>query len=208
MSDWGEKIDGGWFNEKGHVYRCDEGIVRPSTTQTFSILGIDVTKGIPQADLDWKRDYGIACHKAVEYMVQGDLDWEGLDEKIVPAVTGIEAFLKEREFRLITAEKKMIGNLHGMKYGLQIDLLGWIKHGGVERKAIIDLKSGVKFSPTWNWQVGGYIASQPPEGLLGVIAQFDKGGRVKSHYVDAVRAQREFQILLAAAILKLNAFGG
>ena len=94
-----------------------------------------------------------------------------------------------------------------MHYGLTVDLRGTIIHQGVERKAIIDLKSGVKFSPTWKWQLGGYTTAQNKveKGWIGVVLQFDKEGKVTPHYIDLIPAQREFQILLSAAILKLNA---
>ena len=43
------------------------------------------------------------------------------------------------------------------------------------------------------------------DGWVGVICQFSKEGKVTPHYVDIIPAQREFQTLLAAANLKLNA---
>jgi hypothetical protein len=55
--------------------------------------------------------------------------------------------------------------------------------------------------------IGGYTAAQGKidGGWMGVILQFDKEGVVHPHYIDLIPAQREFQILLAAANLKLNA---
>jgi hypothetical protein len=55
--------------------------------------------------------------------------------------------------------------------------------------------------------LGGYTAAQDKKngGWMGVVLQFDKEGIVHPHYIDLIPAQREFQILLSGAILKLNA---
>jgi hypothetical protein len=207
MPDFGIEIPGGYFDEKKHLYRNSKGTIVPSTTQVFSILGCNDFDGIPQDVLEWKRNYGIAVHKAIEFLVMGDLDWDSLDEAIVPAVTGLEQKLKMLQFKYEAAEEMRIHSLYGMEYGLMADLRGTIVHQGKTRNAVIDLKSGVKFSPTWKWQVGGYTAAQGKVdgGWMGVVLQFDKFGEVKPHYIDLIPAQREFQILLAAANLKLNA---
>ena len=205
--DWGAEIPGGYFDPKRHLYRNEKGTVVPSTTQVFSILGCNDFDGVPADVLEWKRNYGIAVHKAIELLVEGDLDWDSLDEMIIPAVSGLEQKLKMLQFKYEAAEEMRVHTLCGMQYGLTVDLRGTIVHQGKERKAVIDLKSGVKFSPTWRWQIGGYVTGQEKAngGWMGVILQFDKLGNVFPHYVDLIPAQREFQTLLAAAILKLNA---
>jgi hypothetical protein len=205
--DWGKEIPGGFFDEKKHLYRSERGTIVPSTTQVFSILGCNDFDGVPPDILEWKRNYGIAVHKAIELLVEGDLDWDSLDMAIIPAVTGIEQKLKAMQFKYEAAEEMKIHSLYGMEYGLTVDLRGTIVHQGKTRNAVIDLKSGVKFSPTWRWQIGGYTGAQEKVdgGWMGVILQFDKLGEVHPHYIDLIPAQREFQTLLAASILKLNA---
>jgi hypothetical protein len=206
-ADWGIEIPGGWFHEERHVYRNSKGTVVPSTTQVFSMLNLVDLDGIPQDVLEWKRNYGIACHRAIEFLAAGDLDWDSLDDAIIPAVTGLEQFLKKLDYQHETGEEMKIGSLFGMEFGMTSDLRGSIMHLGKRRKAIIDLKSAVKYSATWAWQVGGYTSQQEKTegGWMGVIAQFDKAGLVKPHFVDVPKAQREFQTLLASAILGLNA---
>jgi len=207
MADYGEKIAGGWFRESDHSYFNEKGIRVPSTTQIFGILGLTDFDGIPPDVLEWKRNYGIAVHSAVEFLVSDDLDWDTLDEAIIPAVTGLECFLKKIEYQSEAAEERKVHSLFGMKYGLTVDGRGTMLYQGKRRHVIFDLKSGVKASPTWKWQIGGYVAAQPKVegGWMGLVAQFDKAGEVTPHYVEVVSAQREFQILLAAANLKLNA---
>lgn len=207
MSDYGVEIPGGYFDEKFHRYRNVKGTIVPSTTQVFSILDCNDFDGVPADVLEWKRNYGIAVHKAIEFLVAGDLDWDSLDEAIIPAVSGLEQKLKALQFKYEAAEEMRIHSLYGMEYGLTVDLRGTIVHQGKERKAVIDLKSGVKFSPTWRWQIGGYTGAQGKVdgGWMGVVLQFSKEGIVNPHYIDLIPAQREFQILLSGAILKLNA---
>lgn len=205
--DWGVEIPGGYFDEKKHLYRNSKGTIVPSTTQVFSILSCNDFDGVPVDVLEWKRNYGIAVHRAIEFLVAGDLDWDSLDETIIPAVTGLEQKLKALQFKYEAAEEMKIHSLYGMEYGLTVDLRGTIVHQGKMRNAVIDLKSGVKFSPTWRWQLGGYTTAQEKVngGWMGVVLQFDKEGIVTPHYIDLIPAQREFQILLSGAILKLNA---
>jgi hypothetical protein len=205
--DWGKEIPGGSFREKDHAYFNEKHTRVPSTTQVFSILGCNDFDGVPPDVLEWKRNYGIAVHRAIELLVEGDLDWDSLDVAIIPAVTGLEQKLKAMQFKYEAAEDMRVHTLFGMQYGLTVDLRGTIVHQGKERKAIIDLKSGVKASPTWRWQLGGYVSGQEKVegGWMGVVLQFDKLGEVHPIYIDLLPAQREFQILLAAAILKLNA---
>ncbi len=204
---YGVEIPGGYFDEKKHLYRNSKGTIVPSTTQVFSILGCNDFDGVPVDVLEWKRNYGIAVHRAIEFLVAGDLDWDSLDEIIIPAVTGLEQKLKALQFKYEAAEEMRVHNLYGMEYGLTVDLRGTIVHQGKVRNAVIDLKSGVKFSPTWRWQLGGYTTAQEKVngGWMGVVLQFDKEGIVTPHYIDLIPAQREFQILLSGAILKLNA---
>ena len=204
---WGVAIEGGFFDEERHLYRCSEGIVRPSSTQVFDILGMSDFSNVTAEKLAWKREYGNAVHAASLYMVTSDLDWDSLDEAIIPAVTGIEQFLKKHEFVCEAAEERKIRTLCGMKYGTTLDYKGTLLYHGVRKHAIVDWKTGTKPEPTWTWQVGSYYADQPKVegGWIGLVGQVDEEGLVRPHWVlDLDRAKREFGVLLAAANLKLN----
>lgn len=204
---WGVAIPGGWFDERKHIYRDDNGVIVPSTTQVFAILGLTDLERVPEHLLAWKQVYGIAVHKASEYMDQGDLDWDSLDDAIIPAVTGIEQFLKKIQYEPLTTEERRIHSLFGMKYGMTSDGTGTMMYQGVRRHVIRDLKTAVKYSPTWKWQLGAYGLAQEKveKGWIGLNIQVDKEGNVKPFYHDLLQAGREFQTLLAAANLKLNA---
>ena len=205
--DWGEKIEGGWFREENHIYRNEDGTIVTSPTKVFDILGFSDFSNIDPATVLWKREYGNAVHAATQYMVADDLDWASVDEAIIAPVRGIEARLAEMKFQCEGAEEQRVVNLCGMFYGMKLDLRGTVEHKGVRRKAVIDLKTGSKVEKYWDWQLGAYIHPQPRvlHGWLGIILQVDPKGDVTPHYVpDVEAAKREFQVLLAAAILKLN----
>lgn len=202
MKDWGIEIENGFFHEEKHIYRDSTGMVVPSNTQVFDILAMTDFSKVKEEDMEWKRQFGNAVHRAVELLVFQKLDWDTCDEAIVPAVTGMESFLGDLQYKPVAAEERRIVSVNGMKYGMTLDHRGTILYHNVERKIVIDVKTGTKASPTWKWQGGGYV---PDVSHLLLVAQVGKTGKVTPHWVDAVKAQREFVILLAAANLKLNA---
>lgn len=204
--EWGQQIDGGWFDEERHLYRNEAGTIVPSTTQVFSILGCDDFSAINPDVLEWKRTYGTALHKCLELLVFDDLDWDTVDEKLIDPLVGIETFLKNHEYVGESAEQRKVHCLYGMYYGLTVDGIGEMTYQGKRRKVVFDLKTGTKFSPTWKWQIGSYTSAQEKakDGWIGLVGQVTTEGRVIPHYVDLLSAQREFQYLLAAANLKIN----
>lgn len=206
--EWGEKIEGGYFlGGDHHIYRNERGTIVPSCTKVFEILGLSDFSMVNAADLEWKRNYGDAVHSAVEYMVTGDLDWDTLDPEIEAPVTGIKERLDAMKFEVEATEERRIANICGMECGMTLDLRGTIEHQGKRRHAIIDEKTGSKFSKTWEWQTAAYTIPQPrvPLGWMGIVIQVNPDGKITPHYVkDIEAAKREFQVLLAAAILKIN----
>ena len=202
------EIPGGFFDESRHLYRNTKGAIVPSSTQVYSILGMVDFSMISPKVMEWKQAFGIAFHRSVELLVKDELDWDTVDDALIPIVTGVEMRLKSMSFELISCESRGVYNISGMEFGATSDLTGTIMHHGSRRNAVIDLKSGVKFSKTWEWQLGSYIAAQPkvPLGWLGIILQSDMTGKIIPHHLkDVEAAKREFQILLAAANLSLNA---
>lgn len=200
--DWGIEIPGGFFHEERHIYRNQAGVIVPSNTQVFEVLGMNDFSRVAPDDLEWKRNYGDAVHKGCELNVWDKLDWDSCDEATIPAITGIEQYLKGLEYEPEATEERRIVTLAGMEYGATLDHRGTCKYHNVRRPLVADVKTGSKASPTWKWQGGGYV---PSVSYLLLILQVDKTGKVTPMWVDAVRAQREFIILLAACNLKLNA---
>lgn len=202
MKDWGIEIPGGFFEESAHLYRNESGVIVPSTTQVFETLGMNDFSRVNPEDLEWKRGYGNAVHKGFELLVQEKLDWDSCPEETIPAITGLEQFFAGLSYEWEAVEEKKVVTVNGMQYGMTLDHRGSINYHGKRRKLVADVKTGSKASPTWKWQGGGYV---PAVSTLLLIAQVSKSGKVTPHWVEAIRAQREFVILLAACNLKLNA---
>jgi len=200
--DWGEPIEGGFYRDDRHEYRDEQGSRIPSATQVFALLNCSDFSMVDPEDLAWKRTYGDAVHKGSELLVWDKLDWDSCPEEIIPAVTGIEQFFKGLDYQPEATEEKKIVSFCGMKVGTTLDHRGSILYHGVRRGVVVDVKTGSKSSPTWAWQLGAYV---PAVSFLALIAQVDKQGKVTPHWINALKAQREFQILLAACNLKLNA---
>jgi hypothetical protein len=204
---WGEKIPGGYFHEQFHVYRGDDGVIVPSTTQVFDVLGMSDFSMVDPSVLEWKRNFGTGLHRALELLVFDRLDWDSLDDILIEPTVGLETWLKVVKYKAEAAEERCICTINGMRVGQTLDHRGRLIFKGQERPAIIDLKSGSKYSPTWSWQLGSYYGGAPKpasSGYVGVILQADMEGKIKPYWIDLAKALREFTILLCAANLKLN----
>jgi hypothetical protein len=204
--DWGIEIPGGYFDEGRHLYRNSKGTVVPSVTQVFTLLGFSDYTMIKPSTLEWKRLYGSAVHSALEYLIDGDLDWDELDEKIIAPVAGIEQWLKNNKYVSEAVEEAKIVSIFGMEFGMRLDHRGRMEYRGKERSVILDLKTASKEEPVWKWQLGAYSLGQDKvaSGWLGAMLKVDEAGEVKPFYYDLVAAAREFQTLLATVILGVN----
>jgi hypothetical protein len=206
--DWGKKITGGYFSESDHHYRDDGGTPVIACTRVFDILGMVDLDNIARQVLMWKRAYGSALHRCVQYLAHQDLDWGSVDERLVEPLKGIEKFLKDCEFEVVYAEEPRISSINGMKFGMTPDLVGKITYQGKKRNAVIDVKTGAAYSPTWAWQVGGGYLSEATGDWVAGILKVDPAGKVTPYWIgnaEIANAKREFAILLAAALLKVNA---
>jgi hypothetical protein len=205
---WGEKIEGGWYDDSRHIYRDDGGVITPSVTGVFDALGLSDFSMIAPDVLEWKRGFGSAVHKGVELLAFGKLDWDSCPDEIIPAIVGVESWLKAVQYQPIAAEEKKIITLNGMKIGGTLDHRGSLVYKGKRRPCIIDLKTGSKVSETWTWQVGAYSGGAPKldgDVYVGCALQIGKDGDVNPTWVDTLKAKQNFIILLAAANLAVNA---
>lgn len=205
---WGIQVPGGWYDDSKHLYRGEDGTIIPSVTGIFDALGLTDFSGIDPAVVEWKRGFGSAVHKAVEFLVFGKLDWDSCPEEIIPAVVGVESWLKSVEYQPIAAEEKKIIVLNGMKIGGTLDHRGSLIYKGKRRPCILDLKTGSKASPTWKWQVGAYTGGAPKldgDVYVGCALQVNKEGKATPYWVDTLKSKQEFALLLAAANLVANA---
>jgi hypothetical protein len=202
------KIPGGTFSEEDHIYKNDLGNRVLSVTQILQSVGIVDYSHISQEILERKSQIGIAFHKSVELLVQGILNWDTVAPEVMPYVIGVENWLNEQEFTVEEQEQQGICNFNGMSFGYRFDIRGVIKYKGRLRKVILDLKSCVSHSPSWQLQTAGYEIASPllPDGepYLRMALQATKEAEAKPFYYEDKTDKMAFLYALATAIWKMN----
>lgn len=202
----GVAIPGGFYRDADHAYFDERGARVPSVTQVFSLLRLSDFSGIPEGTLEWKREYGSSLHRGVELLVQSDLDWDSCDDVLIAPLRGIEEKLKVMQYKSLAVEENRVYSLYGMRFGGTLDHRGTCIYHGEERQCVIDLKTGCKPEQYWKWQISAYTVGleKALKPWLGIIMQVDQRGEVKTIFVDTLTGLREFQYLLAAAVLGIN----
>jgi hypothetical protein len=202
------KIPGGWFEPTGHVYRDEEGNRVLSVTQVFQILGLTDYGDVNPATLKHKSEIGIAVHKALELLLQNNLDWDTVDEIAMNYVIGAELWFRNMKFQLGACEQQGIFEIYGMKIGYQYDQRGSIEYQGQRHHVIVDLKTALKESPAWPLQTAAYVLAAPPldpsEQYLRVVLHLQKDGRVKPIYYKDPQDQQTFLYMAYTAVWKMN----
>lgn len=201
-------IPGGWFEPDGHVYRDAQGNQILSVTQIFQMLGLVDYGDVDPKVLSHKSEIGIAVHKAIELLLQNNLDWDTVDDAAMSYVVGAELWFRDMKFQLGACEQQGILEIYGMKVGYQYDQRGSIEYQGTRRNVIIDLKTAVKESPTWALQTAAYALAakvmERSERYLRVVLHLQKDGRVKPLYYDDFQDEKTFLYMAYSAIWKMN----
>lgn len=199
---------GGSFEPEGHLYRDLEGRRVLSVTQVFQMLGLVDYAGVKQEVLERKSRLGVSVHRAVEYLTEGTLDWNSVDDTAMPYVVSAEEWLKQMKFISLEREAQGIHLVNGMSYGWQYDHRGRMTFRSRMRDVILDLKTCVKASPTWGLQTAAYALAAPklPAGqkYLRVVLQMKPEGGMKTFYYDDPQDETAFLSMLYCAIWKQN----
>jgi hypothetical protein len=202
------RIPGGWFEPEGHVYRDAWGNRILSVTQIFQMLGLVDYGDVAPNVLSHKSEIGIAVHKAIELLLQNNLNWDTVDDAAMGYVVGAELWFRNMKFELGACEQQGILDVYGMKIGYQYDQRGSIEYQGARRNVIIDLKTAVKESPTWALQTAAYAlaakAMEREKQYLRVVLHLLKDGRVKPIYYDDPQDEKTFLYMAYSAIWKMN----
>jgi hypothetical protein len=143
------------FDEATHTYLFGERRERVlSVTQVMNGVGIVDYSYIPPAVLAAAADRGTRAHKACEYLIQDDLDWNSLTEDIAGYVHGCNKFLRETGFKADPAmiERQGIHTLNGMHYGYRLDACGVMNNWNV----LLDFKCTASVQPHWGIQTAAY----------------------------------------------------
>lgn len=141
------------FDELLHEYRDDQGIVMPSTTQVLKAEGLISFDGINPRILERKRQLGSLVHQITQLVDQGNdpNDFE-IPEAVFEYLTGYINFRDDSGFVPNMIEQRMLGEIHGMRWGMTPDRTGPIN--GVEY--VIELKCGAASHPSWGVQLASY----------------------------------------------------
>lgn len=202
------QINGGTFEESSHTYRDDRGRKLPSVTQVFALLNMVDYSRVKEEILERKSQLGIAVHSAVQYLCEGCLDWDSVADEAMSYVVGAECWMKEQQFTSLAQEEQGVNIVNGMAYGYMMDNRGTMVYKGRLRHVILDLKTCVAESPTWELQTAAYALAAPklPNGekYLRVILQLKADGKAKPHYFENREDENSFLYALYTAIWKLN----
>lgn len=171
------------FDEVKHCYRDAEGFALPSVTQALKSVGLISLDGVPWPVLERKRQLGSLVHKVTELCDKGEnLDDFEIPEVILPYLEGYVNFRNDCGFTPDLVEYRILGNIHGMVYGMTLDRTGEID--GVNH--ILELKCGASEHPAWGVQLAAYdlgLHGKPtlPRVALQLGPQFARNYKLHSY---------------------------
>lgn len=125
----------------------------PSVSEILRPLTETYLAEIPEAILNWKRDLGIAVHKACEYHDQGILNEADLDPNIVPYLEAYKSFLVDFQPKWDRMESIVFNDVQ--RYAGTLDRAGTLNTG----PAIVDLKTSLKIRPSAGIQLWAYATA-------------------------------------------------
>lgn len=177
------------FDEARHEYRIGDQVI-PSVTQILSSLGYSnyeiVERVNPQA-LEYKRQLGKLVHQACHYFDESDLieqDTQGhlmIPEDVHRRLQGYKKFRADTGYVPKVNEGRSVGELYGMKYGMQFDSIG-MSHGKLPYW-LVDIKNASGSAQrSWAIQTAAYAMGQKVlpkvshSSFVRVIVQLDDEG--------------------------------
>lgn len=141
------------FDESLHLYTDENGLVLPSVTQVLKANGFINFDGIPPAVLERKRKLGSLVHKVTElYDRNEELSCFEIPDAVLEYVEGYVNFRADSGFVPELIEQRMLGEIHGMVYGMTPDRVGLLNG----EPHILELKTGATEHPAWGLQLAGY----------------------------------------------------
>ncbi len=141
------------FDEATHTYRDDSGLVLPSVTQILKANGFINFDGVPPMILERKCRLGTLVHELTELYDQGEsLEAFEVPDLVMQYAEGWANFRWDSGFEPALIEHQMIGEIHGMRYGMRLDVEGTMNGDPY----IIEKKCGASESPVWGLQTAAY----------------------------------------------------
>lgn len=159
------------FLPEPHEYRLPDGRIVPSVTQILRAVGVstdfEAIKAISRERaerIDEKRDLGTAVHADIHAFDDNDLDWETVDERVLPYVDAWSVFRENtglvpmaRERRVFSATHFFCGTLDGIFL---------TKEG---KTVLLDVKTGDPEAAAARFQTAAYAFAYQEEHPSTVI---------------------------------------
>lgn len=139
------------FNEERHEYRLD-GAVVPSVTEIIKPLS-DFSN-VPEEQREFKRQIGKALDAAITLYERQDLDFDTLDEQVLPFFEAWLAFKKDTGFRVIL--NQVIVFSRKLRFAGTLDILGTRTPDSPNPDELIDTKCVWTMDPATGVQTAGY----------------------------------------------------
>jgi len=156
------------------------GKVVPGVTRVLGFFSDKVYRAIKADVLDRASALGTEVHRCTALDDARRLDWNTLDERVVPRVAAWQIFKKQLGFVTLWSEYRWVAELDGMKYGLTCDAVGLIKG---KYHAVVEKKCTRQIFPHNKLQVAGYAAGVPFKGVTNPYDRF----RIARRYVVQLR---------------------
>lgn len=123
------------FDPIEHRYTLN-GLPIPSVTNRLKRMFPTRFSGIPKDVLAHAAERGTAIHVGIELLAKDDLDWDTVDKEIRPYIEAWQAFLKERQYRIVWSEVRVASKKHWFA--------GTLDHLAIDghQRIIIDVKTG------------------------------------------------------------------
>lgn len=138
------------FDSEAHEYRWNGRIV-PSVTQLLKPLqSFDM---VPKHLLDAAAEFGTNVHRAVELMINGNLNWATLDPALEPYVKAADKWLNDTNAVVLGVEERFFNT--DKRYAGTIDLVCRIPAKN-DQVHIIDWKSAASVPRTVGPQTAAY----------------------------------------------------
>jgi hypothetical protein len=185
------------YDDQKHAYFDTYGRVA-SVTQVLSASGVGgydiyrMMQATAPEKLRAAADRGSKVHTATELYDNGLLDWDALDETIVPYVQAYISWLDWTRFEPLSVERMVYHER--FRYAGRLDRIGRIG----EDKWVVDIKSGLLLEGH-SYQTAAYCAALPePLSHKRMLVQLCNDGKFVIHTPPAELYYTHLQIFLAA----------
>lgn len=158
------------YEDDTHIYRNQQGIVRPSVTQILRDAGVFDYGHIDPQILERKRRIGSNIHRwTAVYDRESSLEQSLLAEDEIGYFQGWLRFRKESKFLLGEISQPVLRNIMGVEIGGRPDRVGYLG----STKYVVDIKTCTVRHPGWALQLALYemlLTGIPRCGRLGRMA--------------------------------------